>query len=1584
MAQNRLLAAYMLGATFLPAALYADGLPTAPVVVGGGVTISNPAAGQLLVQQSGQYGIINWGTFSIDQGNLAQFNNGAGTTLNRVTGGQMSSILGTLSATGSVYLVNPNGIVIGKTGVVNTGGRFVATTLDMTDADLLDGGDMTLAGDSDAYVVNLGAVSSMGGDVALIARHVVNEGTIDAPNGTVGLVAGRQILLRDAAVDDGLFAVLVGGADTSVTDAGAIKAAAAELRANGGNVFALAGNTSGTIQATGVAKVNGRVFLTAGDTGKLKIDKPVKAKNADGSGGLITAHGGTVDLSGTVDVSGTQGGVVRVTGADTTFDGEAFATGGSGGFVEISGGHLSFSGDVNTGGGTLLIDPDNIEITDNNGALLDNSTQMSAFGLEGLLADNNVIIQTTGTTGQAGTIAVTSSVFWDSIFSLTLLAHGDVVFDSSVQNDNAAGGDLNVVAGWDGVTGLTAFDNTVFDAAVLATQTLFGTSNVVNYTLKGTTVAATGSVIVGDADGFSGVAVGSKNGATRVYANDLLVQGSQNPDGFGGFAQLGYDTNGGEDGGTIGGNISVRAVGNVSLIAGGSSYTGAQIGHVGVNLADSSATTADATGSISVEALGDMLLEGGFPGEGSAAYAMVGHGSLENSAQTSGDRSGNITVDVGGTLSLQYGESRSNNPWIGHTSADGVIAADVSITAGTLDQGNISSLDFTDTGILNIFNFAVDTQYGNVSITTTNSNMTLTGSTSGISCECDSITTDGNFMVQTAGDLYLDSAFHYANDGLGGLVLASGGFVQNAAGVDAIGGMTGQWNVYSNRPDEDTGTLGVLNVPTITYGQSFDPANPLSNPGVTLSGLVYQVTPHLVFDPGTQTFGDTFVPTDSRLQVDGVTVDGAAFGLTWGVDAINPLQVSVNADGNVNVGVYAAAIQANIGNSTSAAVGGVILDWGTLTVTPATVTVNLADQTKPYDGVGGYTGNVTYAGFIGTDSAALINAGPGFGYAGGDNGGVNAATYTVSASGTGESSGNYVFVETDTAQLVINPLTLSAALNGPITKTYDGTTAATLAPGDFVLSGFLTGQGATVSQTVGTYASANAFVTNSVTAALAAGNFAATGGTILSNYVLPVTASGAGVINPKALTAGLIGGPIKTYDGTTVATLTAGNYLVSGFVGGDGATVTQTVGSYASANAGLSNLVTAALAAGDFTATGTTVLANYVLPVTATGNGVINKATLSVALIGTPTKTYDGTALAMLTAADFQLFGFVTGEGATVTQTVGSYATANAAAANPVTVALASGDFSATGLTLLANYILPTTANGYGTINKAVLSAAIVNNPTKPFDGTTTAYLTSGNYALSGFVAGQGATVTQTTGSYDSATLGSHVVTAGLDGQDFSADAGTLLANYVLPTVAQGVTVEGQGQIGTSPTVPLVVPTRGLIDDSFPTTPLGFDTSPADVLQTIDTETTKAILDEINAGANFCRQFVQAEYAIDCLSDRLQAVADGLSATGEYSEVKAALEDAARKLHAVAVDNASSVLGQKVARSTSGPTRTSSRPLTAVSEAALASANAQASAIIVSTQLVLLRSASNSERKRVAFEQVGQVLGSTKVLLRSS
>jgi hypothetical protein len=59
-----------------------------------------------------------------------------------------------------------------------------------------------------------------------------------------------------------------------------------------------------------------------------------------------------------------------------------------------------------------------------------------------------------------------------------------------------------------------------------------------------------------------------------------------------------------------------------------------------------------------------------------------------------------------------------------------------------------------------------------------------------------------------------------------------------------------------------------------------------------------------------------------------------------------------------------------------------------------------------------------------------------------------------------------------------------------------------------------------------------------VTATLGAGDFAAGAGTLLTNYVLPTTASGAGHITAVTLTASIIGDPTRPYNGDTSATVT--------------------------------------------------------------------------------------------------------------------------------------------------------------------------------------------------------------------------------------------------------------------------------------------------------------------------------------------------------------------------------------------------------------------------------------------------------------
>src|SRR5204862_468122 len=102
----------------------------------------------------------------------------------------------------------------------------------------------------------------------------------------------------------------------------------------------------------------------------------------------------------------------------------------------------------------------------------------------------------------------------------------------------------------------------------------------------------------------------------------------------------------------------------------------------------------------------------------------------------------------------------------------------------------------------------------------------------------------------------------------------------------------------------------------------------------------------------------------------------------------------------------------------------------------------------------------------------------------------------------------------------------------------------------------------TVTQTAGAYNSGHVATASCVTASLANGNFTPDGSTQATDYSLPTSASGAGSITPKAVTASLIGNPTKTYDGNTSAALSPANFSLSGLVGTESFTVTQTAGAY--------------------------------------------------------------------------------------------------------------------------------------------------------------------------------------------------------------------------------------------------------------------------------------------------------------------------------------------------------------------------------------------------------------------------------------
>jgi filamentous hemagglutinin family protein len=331
------------------------GNPTGGSVTSGCANI-NTVPGTVTVNQTTSTAIINWQTFSIGSGELTKFiqPSGESAVLNRVLGGGTSVINGTLQANGIVLLVNGNGILVGPGGLVNTNG-FLASTRDIADSDF-NSGNYHFVGNGSGSVINQGTINGTYG-VALVGKTVDNEGTINASNGVGALAAGDDVLInlngtQHVFVSPSSTASTATGA-TAVKNGGTIAAAQAELAAANGNLYALAINNAGTIRATSVSQVGGRVFLTT-DNGSVENNGSIAAKNG-ANGGLVQATGGSVWNRGTIDTSGATGGRIEFDAQNVQVDGSLTTRGttGYGGnvYVTYTGNALgSVSGSVDSSG----------------------------------------------------------------------------------------------------------------------------------------------------------------------------------------------------------------------------------------------------------------------------------------------------------------------------------------------------------------------------------------------------------------------------------------------------------------------------------------------------------------------------------------------------------------------------------------------------------------------------------------------------------------------------------------------------------------------------------------------------------------------------------------------------------------------------------------------------------------------------------------------------------------------------------------------------------------------------------------------------------------------------------------------------------------------------------------------------------------------------------------------------------------------------------------------------------------------------------------------------------------------------------
>lgn len=327
-------------AGLLPVLAVADPLPTGEAVRSGDVTIARPTDRTMTIDQASDRAIVDWRSFSIGSGasvDIRQPDRNSA-ILNRVTGDADSRIHGRLSANGQVTVVNPNGIFIGANGEIQTGGGFVASTLDISNKDF-NAGELTFGGNgSSATVTNRGTISvGQGGFAALLGGRVSNEGSVTVPMGRIAFGSGERATLD--ITGDGFLQIAV-PTEASDAETGALIENAGNVSAEGGLIEMRAAtardaarnaiNLSGVAEARSVSVRNGTILLGGGAGGTVSVSGTLSTRTKPNDSTLavssslrpaprpssIEIAGASIALAGaTVDASGSSGGgTVRIGG----------------------------------------------------------------------------------------------------------------------------------------------------------------------------------------------------------------------------------------------------------------------------------------------------------------------------------------------------------------------------------------------------------------------------------------------------------------------------------------------------------------------------------------------------------------------------------------------------------------------------------------------------------------------------------------------------------------------------------------------------------------------------------------------------------------------------------------------------------------------------------------------------------------------------------------------------------------------------------------------------------------------------------------------------------------------------------------------------------------------------------------------------------------------------------------------------------------------------------------------------------------------------------------------------------------------
>lgn len=575
---NSMSAAFSILALFLATSASADNaLPTNGQFVAGSGSIGT-AGNVMNIGQHTQNGVINWGNFNIGSENQVNINNGSGATLNRVIGNNLSNINGQLNATGSVYLINQHGVVVGNTGVINAGNNAVLSTQDISNADFMAGRD-NFTGTGAGSVANNGQINA-GGKAVIIGAGVSNVGQIGATN------------VEITATGSNPYAVAINNtgsirANNQLTNEGGRLV----LRANRGSV-----NNSGTLDVSSSTGKAGEVVVTTKDNVNLLPGSMINAQGKT-QGGNVYVGGGyqgadrsiqnaantTVSQGSTIDISSSNskaGTAIMWSNNDTTVDGTVKASGAkSGGLVETSGAHNIKLGDnfwanLEVDKGTLLIDPANVSIIHGTGGSTVTNTIKDGAIETTLNAGGSVVINTATRSGSdVGDITVANdvSVAWDKNSSLVLRANRDVnlagTFDASANGSAAsfradAGRNINIADNTTIKSGTTG--NILLNAAANVADTATNpNADVVSNWIFGTGAITHGSDVTLQAANIALKSGKAVDGTRTDIDSDIKLNSSNgttfNTFQLSGFEDVDMDVNDNSALETTGGAIIINA-----------------------------------------------------------------------------------------------------------------------------------------------------------------------------------------------------------------------------------------------------------------------------------------------------------------------------------------------------------------------------------------------------------------------------------------------------------------------------------------------------------------------------------------------------------------------------------------------------------------------------------------------------------------------------------------------------------------------------------------------------------------------------------------------------------------------------------------------------------------------------------------------------------------------------------------------------------------------------------------------------------------------------------------------------------------